>query len=66
MVKGIGNRLFLAPLDRKNIGSVLDIGTGTGICTEAPPTQPHSIRYANQRILVQGAWRWVMNTPTQA
>ncbi|KAI8159384.1 hypothetical protein K4K49_002218 [Colletotrichum sp. SAR 10_70] len=31
MVKAIGNRLFLAPLDRRNVKRILDIGTGTGI-----------------------------------
>uniref|UniRef100_L2G1C4 Methyltransferase domain-containing protein n=1 Tax=Colletotrichum fructicola (strain Nara gc5) TaxID=1213859 RepID=L2G1C4_COLFN len=31
MVKAIGNRLFLAPLDRRNVKRILDTGTGTGI-----------------------------------
>ena len=33
ITKAIGDKLYLAPLDDKNIGRVLDIGTGTGICT---------------------------------
>ena len=33
MTKGIGDKLFLAPIDTKKMHRVLDIGTGTGICT---------------------------------
>lgn len=33
MTKVIGNRLYLAPLVEKDLHRVLDIGTGTGICT---------------------------------
>ncbi|KXH34415.1 methyltransferase [Colletotrichum simmondsii] len=31
MTRAIGNRLFLAPLERSRIHAVLDVGTGTGI-----------------------------------
>ncbi|KAI3554009.1 UMTA methyltransferase [Colletotrichum abscissum] len=31
MTRAIGNRLFLAPLERSKIHAVLDVGTGTGI-----------------------------------
>ncbi|KAH0443591.1 hypothetical protein CcaCcLH18_00904 [Colletotrichum camelliae] len=31
MVKSIGSRLFLAPLERDDVHRILDIGTGTGI-----------------------------------
>jgi 16S rRNA G1207 methylase RsmC len=42
MTKGIGDKLFIAPIDTKKMHRVLDIGTGTGICTtfeKNPPTQ---------------------------
>ncbi|RSL49827.1 hypothetical protein CEP54_012233 [Fusarium duplospermum] len=32
ITKGIGNRLFLAPVDLDRAARALDIGTGTGIC----------------------------------
>ena len=32
MTKGIGNQLFLAPVDLNKPARVLDIGTGTGVC----------------------------------
>ncbi|KAJ0147319.1 hypothetical protein CTA2_818, partial [Colletotrichum tanaceti] len=31
MVRAIGNRLFLAPIEKDNVHEILDIGTGTGI-----------------------------------
>lgn len=34
IVKTIGNRLYLAPLQKERIHKMLDIGTGTGICTQ--------------------------------
>ncbi|KAJ0357655.1 hypothetical protein COL154_009861 [Colletotrichum chrysophilum] len=35
-VKAIGNRLYLAPLEKDKVQRILDIGTGIGIC-EVPP-----------------------------
>lgn len=32
MVRAIGNRLFLAPIEKNKVHEILDIGTGTGIC----------------------------------
>lgn len=32
MVKTIGNRLYLAPVEKGKVHMILDIGTGTGIC----------------------------------
>jgi 16S rRNA G527 N7-methylase RsmG len=32
MVKGIGDKLYLAPIEEKKTNRILDIGTGTGIC----------------------------------
>jgi hypothetical protein len=36
MTKAIGDKLFLAPIDTDKMHRVLDIGTGTGICTTPP------------------------------
>lgn len=33
MTKAIGNKLFLAPIEEETTHRILDIGTGTGICT---------------------------------
>ncbi|KAF6833346.1 umta methyltransferase family protein [Colletotrichum musicola] len=35
MVKAIGSKLYLAPLEKEKIHDILDIGTGTGICTNS-------------------------------
>ncbi|KAF6813359.1 umta methyltransferase family protein [Colletotrichum plurivorum] len=32
MVKAIGSKLYLAPLEKEKVHDILDIGTGTGIC----------------------------------
>ena len=32
MIKAIGDKSFLAPVDMTKINRVLDLGTGTGIC----------------------------------
>ncbi|EFQ24904.1 methyltransferase domain-containing protein [Colletotrichum graminicola] len=32
IVKVIGNKLYLAPLDKNKIHRILDVGTGTGVC----------------------------------
>ena len=37
MTKAIGDKLFLAPVDTDKMQRVLDIGTGTGICTASKP-----------------------------
>jgi len=37
MTKGIGDKLFLAPIDGSKLNRILDIGTGTGICKPHPP-----------------------------
>lgn len=37
MTKAIGDKLFLAPVDTDKLQRVLDIGTGTGICTGSTP-----------------------------
>lgn len=36
MTKGIGDKLFLCPIDTEKMHRVLDIGTGTGICKIYP------------------------------
>lgn len=33
MVRAIGSKLWLAPLAKEKVHRILDIGTGTGICT---------------------------------
>jgi len=33
MAKGIGEKLYLAPIEGDKLHRILDIGTGTGICT---------------------------------
>ncbi len=32
MTRAIGGRLYLAPVTKEKINSILDIGTGTGVC----------------------------------
>jgi 16S rRNA G527 N7-methylase RsmG len=32
VVKALGDKLYLAPLDKENLHRILDIGTGTGVC----------------------------------
>lgn len=32
MVKCLGGRLFLSPLEEHKLAKVIDLGTGTGIC----------------------------------
>lgn len=32
MVLGIGDRLYLAPIEGEKLKKVMDVGTGTGIC----------------------------------
>lgn len=35
VVKALDEKLYLAPLDTDKIQRVLDVGTGTGVCTWA-------------------------------
>jgi ribosomal protein L11 methylase PrmA len=36
MVLGIGKKLYLAPIVKEKVNTILDIGTGTGICEHHP------------------------------
>ncbi|KAF6802823.1 umta methyltransferase family protein, partial [Colletotrichum musicola] len=49
-VRAIGNRLFLAPIEKEKVHKILDVGTGTGIswftdATRAPPNVKFEIDY---------------------
>lgn len=59
MTKVIGDRLYLAPLVGNDLHRVLDIGTGTGICTLTLAQGPLFLADAP----LQGLLRWA--TPTQ-
>lgn len=37
LVKAIGSRLYLAPLEKDKVQRIMDIGTGTGICLSSCP-----------------------------
>jgi hypothetical protein len=34
MIKAMGNKSYLAPIDPSHVHRILDIGTGTGICKQ--------------------------------
>lgn len=61
MVRAIGNRLFLAPLEEAKIHRILDIGTGTGICKDLPGFIP----FDKWLIQMQGRWKWLTYFQTQ-
>ena len=63
MTMGIGDKLFLAPIDTDKMHRVLDIGTGTGICTSFR-SAGCMINYTDW-IMPQGACLWATSIPTQ-
>ncbi|RYP65629.1 hypothetical protein DL769_006260 [Monosporascus sp. CRB-8-3] len=52
MFKGIGEKLYLAPIEGEKLHRILDIGTGTGICTSTGD----SPILANDLSAVQPTW----------
>lgn len=54
IVKAIGDRLYLAPLDAEKVQRALDIGTGTGVCTCGIISQFHRGRVASSPNKRQG------------
>ncbi|KAK4111631.1 S-adenosyl-L-methionine-dependent methyltransferase [Canariomyces notabilis] len=57
MTKAIGDKLFLAPIDMDKTQRVLDIGTGTGICTMAMGDEyPNAEILGNDLSAIQPPW----------
>ncbi|KAH7169938.1 UMTA methyltransferase [Dactylonectria macrodidyma] len=57
MTKGIGNRLFLAPVDLDKSSRVLDIGTGTGIwAISVGEEYPNAEVIGNDLSAIQSTW----------
>lgn len=55
MVKTLGDRLYLAPIEPKKMSRILDIGTGTGICMFGFPRIDGMVL-----IISKGQWRWAI------
>ena len=54
MIKTVGEKQFLAPIDESKVHRVLDIGTGTGIC------EPHrrELKLARELTMGRGDGIW--------
>ena len=61
MIKAIGDKSFLAPVDMTKINRVLDLGTGTGIC--GYPFPDLFGVFVDKHEGKQGASLWVMSIP---
>ncbi|OHF03914.1 UMTA methyltransferase [Colletotrichum orchidophilum] len=56
-VKAIGNRLFLAPINKERVHMILDIGTGTGIwAVEMGDIFSNAQVYGNDLSAIQPSW----------
>ncbi|KAK1537033.1 methyltransferase domain-containing protein [Colletotrichum costaricense] len=57
MVKTIGDKLYLAPLEKEKINRVLDIGTGTGVwALQVAEELPHAEILGNDLSAIQPTW----------
>jgi len=78
MTKGIGDKLFLAPIAPNDMGRVLDIGTGTGLWSMSMGDEyPNAEIIGNDLSAIQPPWvppnvrfmlddvesTWIYNTP---